>query len=438
MERNTKKIKRKCKPKIRRKKEIRSPQHKVKEFSLQNANKNEQKHIAMPAKTVTITQGDDFTVDDIKSDDGTLTQTSINISSEVLTDTIFDTNAKAPHPSKDDTPILINFTNKTFPSLLNGKSIIGSGLQTFLNFLSEDQKNENTQIQSHKVTQTIKAHDTLEESENLLKTTADIFPESSTITNIDNRSKFSFDHDKITYILSESGINLTSLKNFIQHKENIQEQKLNNLRDQLLQVPNIKSDLSTSHPDTSVQHATKKSIHNSVPPFTQSKTQTKEIYDDDSSSSSSSSSTSSDDAQDLSETLRKILKIGKRDKTLKASSKNDMSNKSFAKKAISLETKMIKNASRVQFHKLKLDNDPRTTRLLFMYFIEDLTKLLDLFTETHTIIINYPEINEPKQKHNYASKSLFTFINAYSNSEVKRTIKITYGDGCKALRLLQA
>ena len=358
MERNTNKFKIKGKPKIRRKKEVRSPQHKVKEFCLQNVYKNKQKHIAMPAKTVTITQGDDFTVDDIKSDDGILTQTSINISSEVLKDTIFDTNAKAPHPSKDDTPILTNFTNKTFPSVSNGKSFIGSGLQTVLNFLSEDKKNENTQVQSHKITQTIEAQNILEESENLLKTTAEIFPEPSTITNIDNRSKFSSYYDKITYILSESGINLTSLKNFIQHKENIQEQRLNNLCDQLLQVPNIKSDLSTSDPDTSVQHTTKKSnqnsvnhsTHNSVPPFTQSKAQTKEIYDDDSLSSLSSNSTSSDDAQELSETLRKILKIGKRDKTLKVSSKNVMSNKSFAKKAISLATKMIKNASQVQFH----------------------------------------------------------------------------------------
>ena len=76
---------------------------------------------------------------------------------------------------------------------------------------------------------------------------------------------------------------------------------------------------------------------------------------------------------------------------------------------------------------------PRATRLLFMYFIEDLTNLLDLFNETQMILPNCPTINEPKMK-----KSLFTFINAYSNSEVKRIIKITYGDGCEALRLLQA
>ena len=84
----------------------------------------------------------------------------------------------------------------------------------------------------------------------------------------------------------------------------------------------------------------------------------------------------------------------------------------FAKKAISLATKMIKNASRVQFRKLKTDNDPCTTRLLFMYFIEDLTNLLDLFNETQVVLQNYPTINEPKTKYAYAKKSLFTFIYA--------------------------
>ena len=84
----------------------------------------------------------------------------------------------------------------------------------------------------------------------------------------------------------------------------------------------------------------------------------------------------------------------------------------FAKKAISLATKMIKNASRVQFRKLKTDNDPRSTRLLFMYFIEDLTNLLDLFNETQIILEHYPTMSEPKTKYAYAKKSLFTFIYA--------------------------
>ena len=67
-----------------------------------------------------------------------------------------------------------------------------------------------------------------------------------------------------------------------------------------------------------------------------------------------------------------------------------------------------------------------------MYFIHDCANLLDLFNETKIILPNYPTINEPKTKYTYTKKRLFTFI-AYSNSEVKRIIKITYGDGCEAL-----
>ena len=73
-----------------------------------------------------------------------------------------------------------------------------------------------------------------------------------------------------------------------------------------------------------------------------------------------------------------------------------------------------------------------------MYFIEDLTNLLEMFHETFQILTNYPAINDPTSKYDYARKSLFTLINLYSNSEVKRIIKSTYGDGRHALKLLQA
>ena len=73
------------------------------------------------------------------------------------------------------------------------------------------------------------------------------------------------------------------------------------------------------------------------------------------SSSSSSSSTSSSDDEDLSHKLRKLFKITNNQKSTSSSSKI-IPKKSFAKKAISLATKMIKNASRFQFHKLKLDS----------------------------------------------------------------------------------
>ena len=98
---------------------------------------------------------------------------------------------------------------------------------------------------------------------------------------------------------------------------------------------------------------------------------------------------------------------------------------------------MIKQTSRVNFHKLKLDNYSRSTILIFMCFIKDLTNLLDMFHETHQILSNYPSILEPQSKHSYAKKSLFTLINSYSNLEVKRIIKSTYENGCKAIILLQ-
>ena len=99
---------------------------------------------------------------------------------------------------------------------------------------------------------------------------------------------------------------------------------------------------------------------------------------------------------------------------------------------------MIKNAARIKFQALKLDTDPKSTRLTFMYFIEDLSNLLDMFHQTSNILAKYPEVTYPSEKYLYAKKSLFTLINSYSNSEVKRIIKDTYGDGCKALKLLQS
>ena len=73
-----------------------------------------------------------------------------------------------------------------------------------------------------------------------------------------------------------------------------------------------------------------------------------------------------------------------------------------------------------------------------MYFIEDLSNLLDMFHRTSNILAKYPKITYPSEKYLYAKKSLFTLINSYSNSEVKRIIKDTYGDGYQALILVQS
>ena len=88
------------------------------------------------------------------------------------------------------------------------------------------------------------------------------------------------------------------------------------------------------------------------------------------------------------------------------------SKQSYEKKAISLATKMIKQSSRVNFQMLKLNNDPLSTRLMFIYFVEDLSNLLDMFQEIFKILTDYPTIN-PTSKHDYARKKLFTLINSY-------------------------
>ena len=145
----------------------------------------------------------------------------------------------------------------------------------------------------------------------------------------------------------------------------------------------------------------------------------------------------SDSDNDMTNKLRELLNINNKKHKSKSKSRG-FSKRRYAKKAFSLATKMIKQASRVNFQRLKLDNDPRSTTLIFMYFIEDLTNLLDMFHETFKILTDYPTINDPTSKYDYARKSLFTLINSYSNSEVKQIIKSTYGDGCQSLKLLQA
>ena len=107
------------------------------------------------------------------------------------------------------------------------------------------------------------------------------------------------------------------------------------------------------------------------------------------------------------------------------------------RKATKLANSLIKNASRTNFRKLKLDNNPRTTRLQFMYIIEDLQNLFDMVYQLKNTLQQYPKIQPPKNKYKYAVKSLFTLINTYSNSEVKSIIKDVHGNRCKALRLLQ-
>ena len=160
-----------------------------------------------------------------------------------------------------------------------------------------------------------------------------------------------------------------------------------------------------------------------------------EIKNSDTKTSSSSSDSSNSDDNDLTKQQKKALHI----KTKNVKKKSPFTSKqTFEKKAFTLAAKMIKNAAQIKFQAFKLDTDPKSTRLTFMYFIEDLSNLLDMFHQTSNILAKYPEVNYPSKKYLYAKKSLFTLINSYSNSEVKRIIKDTYGDGCRALQLLQS
>ena len=102
-----------------------------------------------------------------------------------------------------------------------------------------------------------------------------------------------------------------------------------------------------------------------------------------------------------------------------------------------LANNLIKNASRTNFKKLKLDNNPKMTQLQFMYFIEDLQNLFDMVYQLKNILKNYPKIQSPTNKYQYAKRNLSTLINTFSNSEVKSIIKDVHGDGCKELKLLQ-
>ena len=125
------------------------------------------------------------------------------------------------------------------------------------------------------------------------------------------------DYKKISTLLNNSGINLTSLKNFIQYEEQVQAKEQISLCKQLLHVPNVKSDSSTLPPNrtgkspihTNINHACTNENEptlvntNNFPMSNIVKT---DHTGDSFSSSSSSSSTSSSDDEDLSHKIRKL------------------------------------------------------------------------------------------------------------------------------------
>ena len=214
----------------------------------------------------------------------------------------------------------------------------------------------------------------------------------------------------------------------------------NNKNDE--QNKNNKIDESDAYDDTSSENS---SSSKSSSDDEYSLNSDSSIYSSSSSSTKSSSNSSTSSLYSSHKRKHKSKSKNKRKQLIHKKKYNKRKHKKIRKnkerklekKATKLAASLIKNASRTNFRKLKIDNNPKVTRLHFMYFIEDLQNLLDMVYQLRNILQRYPEIQLPTEKHKYAKKSLFTLINTYSNSEVKSIIKEVHGDGCKALKLLQ-
>ena len=112
----------KCKKTTKKKFKNKSPYHKIKKFNLHNPHKNKIRHIAMPAKTVAITQSDDFFLQENKKEHNNII--------DILNDFSPDSISNQEHnvigtfeKSEENTPVLTNFTNKTFQYFLESNSI---------------------------------------------------------------------------------------------------------------------------------------------------------------------------------------------------------------------------------------------------------------------------------------------------------------------------
>ena len=164
--------------------------------------------------------------------------------------------------------------------------------------------------------------DLLDESHALLRATANFKNELLTINKIQNTSAFMSDHEKISNILQTSGLNMKSLRDFINKEEQIQQKELGTIRDQFLHIPvTTKSDPSTLLSESSIP-----TKHDGIKQLKTTKI-SKQIFHDDSDSSSSSnssnsSSDSSDSENDLTNKLRQILQIKNTPKSTKTAKRN--------------------------------------------------------------------------------------------------------------------
>ena len=158
------------------------------------------------------------------------------------------------------------------------------------------------------------------------------------------------EHEKISHLLQTSGLNVKSLRDYIHKEEEIQQKELDMLCHQFLHIPHTtKSDPLTLPSESSIPLKS-----NEEEKFNPLKIDNKLPHDNDndsssSSNSSSSSSGSSDSDNDMTKKLRQLLSLRTKPKSKKSS--RHKSKRHFEKKAISLATKMIKQASRVNFHK---------------------------------------------------------------------------------------
>ena len=88
-----------------------------KEIYLCNPNKHRTKRIAMPTKTVTVTQSDDFSFMKTKNEDVDQNDILSGFSSNSFTKQHRQNVTTSQEKSEENTQILTNFANKTFPYL---------------------------------------------------------------------------------------------------------------------------------------------------------------------------------------------------------------------------------------------------------------------------------------------------------------------------------
>ena len=87
--------------------------------------------------------------------------------------------------------------------------------------------------------------------------------------------------------------------------------------------------------------------------------------------------------------------------------------KSIEKKKTKLTKKLIDAADSINLRNLKIDANPKSRRLKFMYFVEDVTNISSVFDKTVDIMKDYPVLTWLAALKEYVSFELFVFISAH-------------------------